>query len=172
MARLRGRRKDAAFEALVAEHADAVWRFAMTMLRQPDDADDVTQETFVRVHSALDTFRGDAAVRTWILAICRNACLDVLRRRRPDTLPLDHLETNPAAGAADDHATAVTARTVLAEAAAELPDDEREAFALVDVLGYSGEEAAEICQVPATTLRSRRHRAHARLVDRLTEAAS
>lgn len=157
------------FEALVTEHADVVWRFAMSMLANPADADDVTQDTFVRALDGLDTFRGEASHRTWLLTICRNLCIDHLRRRRevPD---LDAVtQTTARDGSAHrDHAEDVTTRALLEAGLADLSPDEREAFVLVDVLGFSGADAAAVCDVPATTLRSRRQRAHDALVGLLT----
>lgn len=155
---------DQRFEALVAEHADVVWRFALSMVRDPADADDVSQETFLRAYRSLDGFRGESTPRTWLLSICRNLCIDHLRRNRP----VADLDTAPDTQADRDHADAVAARALLEAGLEQLPDDEREAFVLVDVLGFTGTEAAEVCAVPATTLRSRRQRAHERLVELLT----
>lgn len=155
-------------EALVERHADVVWRFAVGILGDAADADEVAQDTFVRADGALDGFRGDAAPRTWLLAICRNLCIDRLRSRRP-TVSLDELhEGGFDPGGEDRIDDRVGLRALLRDGVDELPEDEREAFVLVDVLGFSGEEAAVVCEVPATTLRSRRHRAHHRLVEHVT----
>lgn len=155
------------FEGLVTEHADTVWRFAMGMLRNHADADDATQETFARAYTAVDGFRGESSIRTWLLSICRNLCLDHIRRRREVAVG-DDVDL-VAAGANRDHAEDVAIRAVLQQGLAGLQDDQREAFVLVDVLGFPAIEAAAICQVPPTTLRSRRQRAHEELVARLTE---
>ena len=76
-----------AMETLFTRHETAVFRFALRVLHHADDADDVRQETFVRVFGSLTTFRGDAAFRTFALAICANLCRDRLRceKRRPVT---------------------------------------------------------------------------------------
>ena len=160
---------DATFEQLVRSHTDVVWRFAMGMLRDAHEAEEVTQDTFVRVHRKLDTWRGDAALRTWIIAICRNLCIDRLRARRAEVISLDEVRAEragreQATARGGDHAERTALRDLLARAAADLPDEEREAFHLVDVLGFSGTEAAEIVGVPPTTLRSRLYRAHDHLV--------
>lgn len=155
------------FERVVAEHADVVWRFAVGMLRNPVDADDATQETFARAYVALDRFRGESSIRTWLLSICRNLCIDHVRRRREVAVGDDVQWMEAETGR--DHADGVALRATLREEMADLHADEREAFVLVDVLGFPATQAAEICQVPATTLRSRRQRAHERLVALLTE---
>lgn len=151
--------------ALVDAHADAVWRFAAGMLQDPLEAEDVTQETFIRALRALDGFRGEASTRTWLLAICRNLCIDWFRTTRT-TVSLDHLHAGGFEPAAPgpDVATHVADRVLLDTAVEELPFGEREAFVLVDALGLTSAEAGEACGLPASTVRSRRHRAHQRLV--------
>lgn len=159
-----------AFAALVQRHADSLWRLAMSRLGDAHEAEDATQETFLRAWRALDGWRGEAALRTWLHTICRNVCTDRLRRRR-EVVSLDRLreagaEPDPLLPASDGRSAD---RAVLGAALAVLSDDEREAFVLVDVLGFSGEDAAGVCEVPATTLRSRLHRAHRKLVTALGE---
>lgn len=75
----------AAMETLFVRHEGAVFRLAHRVLHCADDADDVRQETFVRVWASLPKFRGDAQFKTYTLAVCSNLCRDRLResRRRP-----------------------------------------------------------------------------------------
>ena len=78
---------EAAFNALVREHGESVYRTALSMVSDPDVAQDVAQETFLKAYRALPGFRGDAAFRTWILTIAANASRGALRRtgRRRET---------------------------------------------------------------------------------------
>lgn len=156
-------------ERLVRDHGEVVWRFATGLLGDPVEAEDVAQETFVRVHRSLEGFRGESSVRTWILSICRNACIDRLRRRRAPVVSLEALreDGHDPAPPVDDPAEGHAVRALVARGLARLPSEEREAFVLVDVLGLSGVEAAETCGIPPTTLRSRLHRAHDKLVTEL-----
>lgn len=155
-----------AFELLVRRHTDGVWRYARSMLDDDFAAEEAVQDTFLRAARALADFRGEAALRTWLIAICRRACLDRLRRRYADVVPLDsvrerHTRPEP-----------VELRVALQQALAGLPAEEREAFMAVHVLGYSREEAAQIAGVPASTLRSRVSRARSRLAAALTDPAA
>lgn len=150
--------------ALVREHARTVWRLAYGMLGDPGAAEDVAQETFLRAHRARGTFRGQAPARTWLLSICRNLCRDRLRAPHPDHVPLDAAPVGALEAAPADPGRQVVLRRVLAEGLRALPAGEREAVVLVDVLGFTAAEGARLTGVPATTLRSRRSRAHARLV--------
>ena len=152
---------EAAFELLVRRHAEAAWRLARALL--PDDftAEEAVQETFIKAHRGLRSFGGRSSFRTWLLAICRRACLDLIRSRRIEFLPLDALgERRTEDGQSD-------LRLALQEAMVRLPEEERQAFLLVHVLSYSREEAAQICGVPASTMRSRVTRARQHLADRL-----
>ncbi len=77
-----------AMETLFQRHEVSVFRLALRILRNPDDADDARQETFARVFGSLSRFRRDASFKTYALAICSNLCRDRLRsdRRRPESL--------------------------------------------------------------------------------------
>src|SRR5215831_1718933 len=70
--------RTALLHAVQGSQAD-VWRLARHLVG-PDDADDVTQDTFVRAWRALPSFRGDSSARTWLLSIARRACADAVRR--------------------------------------------------------------------------------------------
>jgi RNA polymerase sigma-70 factor, ECF subfamily len=154
----RARRGDeTAYELLVRRHTPAVWRFARSFLADDFAAEEAVQDTFVSAFRGLAGFRGESSVRTWLLAICRRTCLDRLRRRDPVVVPLDRARHERAVER--DEAF----RVALEQALRLLPPDDREAFTLVDVLGYRREEAARVVGVPASTMRSRVSRARSRL---------
>jgi RNA polymerase sigma-70 factor (ECF subfamily) len=156
--------RTALLHAIRAAQPD-VWRLAYH-LAGPDDADDVTQDTFVRAWKALPAFRGDSSARTWLLAIARRACADHVRRttrRRRLHARIEHeanAVTRPAGGATDPGDGYVLGALV-----DELPTDQREAFVLTQVVGCSYLEAAAACGVPIGTIRSRVSRAREHLVD-------
>jgi len=157
---------DLAFEAMVRRHTDAVWRLARANLRDDFAAEEVVQDTFVKAHRALAGFRGDSSVRTWLLAICERTCIDVSRRKRPTVVSLDEVRRARAPEVQPELTVA------LGQATARLSEDERRAFTLVDVLGYSREEAAQIVGVPPSTMRSRAAKARLRMMDALDDASS
>jgi RNA polymerase sigma-70 factor (ECF subfamily) len=155
-----------AFELLVRRHTGAVWRYARSFL--PDDfaAEEAVQDTFVKAYRGMAAFRGASSVRTWLLSICHRTCIDATRRRRATVVSLDEARR---ARARDEHHEL---RLALAHGVGTLPGPERQAFQLVDILGYSREEAAEIVGVPASTMRSRVSRARKRMLAALDEAAA
>src|SRR5579871_2957919 len=73
---------ECAFEELVRLYDQSVLRLALNLLRSPEDANDVYQETFLRVFKNLHTFRFDCSFHTWLYRIATNLCLDILRKRR------------------------------------------------------------------------------------------
>jgi RNA polymerase sigma-70 factor, ECF subfamily len=157
-----------AFETLVRRHTPRAWRFARAMLSNDLDAEEAVQDTLVKAHRSLHNFRGDSRFGTWLLAICRRACLDRLRSRRPATVSLDRLDERPS----EDHGNSVDLRVVVEQTLKQLPDELREAFVLVHVLDFRREEAAQICDVPPSTMRDRVIRARYRLAAALIEEES
>ena len=140
-----------------------VWRLAYHLVG-PDDADDVTQDAFVRAWRALPAFRGDSSARTWLLSITRRACADQVRRtvrRRRLAGRLEQRAVLPGGASTVDPSDAHAVSALVDE----LPDDQRAAFVLTQVIGCSYEEAAEACDVPIGTIRSRVARAREAHVD-------
>jgi RNA polymerase sigma-70 factor, ECF subfamily len=150
-----------AFGDLVRRHQDRLWRVALRTLGDPDDAADAVQDALVSAYRAAGSFRGDAAVTTWLHRIVVNACLDLVRRRasRPTTPLDDDVETLPAA---DTLTSRETEQQVLA-ALRQLPIEQAAAVVLVDVEGFPVAEAAAILEVPEGTVKSRCARARGRL---------
>jgi RNA polymerase sigma-70 factor (ECF subfamily) len=153
-----------AFELLVRRHADRLWRLARSVVQDDQLAEEVVQDTFLKAHANLATFRSDATVGSWLASICYHAAIDRVRLKQLDVVSLEAARHRRQEQADND------LRLVLAEIVEELPDDEREAFTLVHVLGYSREEAASIVNAPASTIRSRVARACTRLADALVAA--
>ena len=81
----------AALEQLYLRHRDQVYNLCLNLCGDRDEAQDLLQETFVRVHRALPRFRGDAEFTTWLHRIAMNLCQDALRRRRRAPAPLPEL---------------------------------------------------------------------------------
>ncbi|WP_406066964.1 sigma-70 family RNA polymerase sigma factor [Micromonospora sp. NBC_01638] len=143
-----------------------VWRFAAALV-DPDSADDLTQETYLRAFRALPAFEGRSSARTWLLGIARRACADhlrtVIRRRR--------LDERLAANAYTDHPHPDPAGQLGAtDLVRRLSADRRAAFVLTQLLGLSYAEAAAVEGVPVGTIRSRVARARDELVEAVGDA--
>ena len=152
-----------ALGAFIRSTQTEVWRLACHLVGT-DDAEDVTQDVFVRAWRALPNYRGDAAARTWLLAITRRACADAVRRRTRARRLRARVEAQPTAPPGPDGASELMALVAL------LPPDRREAFVLTQVVGCSYEEAAAVAGVPVGTIRSRVARARESLVEAVRAA--
>ena len=154
--------------ALVRATQSDVWRLCAA-LGDPQSADDLTQETYLRAFGALHRFAGRSSLRTWLLAIARRVCADAIRSRRRRRLTLVREDAELEALAGRDGADRVGESAVVTDLLARLDTDRREAFVLTQLLGLSYAEAAEVVDCPVGTIRSRVARARGDLVDALAD---
>lgn len=152
--------------AFVRRTQPEVWRVC-ARLGDRADADDLTQEVYLRALPALARFRAESSARTWLLQITRYVCADHVRGRTRRRSLLDRLIQQEAtdAGATPER----TGEHDLDDLIARLERDRREAFVLTQVAGLSYAEAALVCEVPIGTIRSRVARARADLLDSLID---
>jgi RNA polymerase sigma-70 factor (ECF subfamily) len=151
-----------AFAELVRRHKDRLWAVALRTTGDREDASDALQDALVSAYRNAASYRGDAAVTTWLHRIVVNASLDALRRRAARrSVPLSDEDVRLAdpSDALGDRETSV----VVAQALDTLPPDQRVAIVLVDIQGYSIEEAARILDCAQGTVKSRCSRGRARL---------
>lgn len=163
-----------AFGTLFGRHRDRLWAVALRTTGNPDDAADGLQDGLVAAYRRAGSFRGQAAVTTWLHRVVVNACLDRLRAqkvRAADPLP-DDLEEQAARGSVvtssagpdpAEHAVAEERRRLVLTALATLAPEQRAALVLVDMEGYSVAEAAEVLGCAEGTVKSRCSRGRARL---------
>ncbi|MEW2383555.1 sigma-70 family RNA polymerase sigma factor [Micromonospora sp. NPDC047707] len=130
-------------------------------LVSPAEADDLAQETFLRAVRSLPSFAGRSTARTWLLAIARRVAVDHVRAAtvRPRTVPMSDFYDAP-----DPARSGFDRQVALEQLVAALPAERREAFVATQILGLSYGEAAEVCDCPVGTIRSRVARAREDLV--------
>jgi RNA polymerase sigma-70 factor (ECF subfamily) len=152
-----------AFGQLFLRHRDRLWAVALRTLGDPDEAADALQDAMISAFRRAADFRGDSAVTTWLHRIVVNACLDRMRRRaaRPVAGDLDLLARTPQSDPDRDVALDVLA------ALRTLVPEQRAALVMVDMLGYSVADTAEILGVSPGTVKSRCARGRARLLPQL-----
>jgi RNA polymerase sigma-70 factor (ECF subfamily) len=161
-----------AFHVLVNRHQAAIFNVVLRTVKDPGLAEDVTQDAFLRAWRSVGQFRG-GNVRGWLMRIAVNRAYDTLRsqKRRPAD-SLDALEYEPvprwtsgvaASEQPEGHALRSELSEVLERLLATLPEDQRTALLLVDLEGFSYDEAAGIMAVAPGTIKSRISRARARL---------
>lgn len=155
-----------AFDLIVPEYKDRVFRLACSILRDRAAAEDATQETLVRVWKALPGFDGRAQLGTWIYAITRNTCLMELRRRKP-TVSFDDPDSHEAQVAAASVATGPASdpeRDNLLRMVETLPENQQQAVRLFYLEDRSCEAVAEALGMPVGTVKNLLFRARKRLM--------
>jgi RNA polymerase sigma-70 factor, ECF subfamily len=174
-----------AFKLLVERYQRKVYAVALGMVKDKEEARDVAQEAFVKVHKYLDNFKGDASFYTWLYRITVNICIDVLRRRGAsraeehveldETVDLDTTEAH--IGALGSRLGTNPQRSVLRRELAEritqavqaLPEAHREILLLRELEGMSYEDLARTLEIPKGTVMSRLFHARVKMQKILSE---
>jgi RNA polymerase sigma-70 factor, ECF subfamily len=164
-------RDEAAFELLCAQHQAQLRHHLARMVGAPDAAEDLLQDTLLRIWTYAGQWDGRGTPRAWIFQVATNVALNALRadRRRPH-IPLDSATHNtPSAWLADpalgpeELAERAEDRTRLRSLIAELPEEKREVLRMIHSDELSVEEVARALGIPSGTVRSRLHYATRRL---------
>lgn len=142
---------DGAFARLIGMYQPVVFRWAIALSGDEDEADDITQEVFVRVHRKLWSFRGDGPFEGWLYRITRRVAVRSLRRARLPLEPdgVDVYVTDP--GARIDRERAVALIRTIAQ---RLPMRQREVFVLCDLDGRSPGEVADMLDMKDVSVRA------------------
>ena len=155
-----------AFETMYRRHSGRLYSVACRMLGNPADAEDMLQEIFLAAHRKLESFRGEAALGTWLYRLGTNLCLDYLRSRAAKSGQLtDAIDDEPALADAGSRRLAdqTVTKMDLERALAQLPEGCRSAFVLHDVEGLEHKEVADILGIAEGTSKSQVHKARLRL---------
>jgi RNA polymerase sigma-70 factor, ECF subfamily len=175
--------KEAAYRELLRRYERPVFSLVFRMVRDRTLAEDLSQETFVKVLNALDSYRPEYKFSSWIFKIANNAAIDQLRRRELDTLSLDGApdartadEVEATALQAADHAESPLEElesretgSAIERAIGRLRPEYRTCILLRHVEGRSYEEIAEVMDLPLGTVKTYIHRARLELRDYLAD---
>src|SRR5256714_8508068 len=168
-----------AFRALVERYQRRVYQLALGMVKDADEAMDITQETFVRVHRYLPSFKGDSSFFTWTYRIATNLCLDAARKRGlRNRVAMDEQDAEiearmdpPSAALAGPQRAALNAelKVKIEEALATLSENHRAILLLREVEGLSYEELAHALGIRKGTVMSRLFHARLKMQRKLRE---
>ncbi|MBI2855702.1 MAG: sigma-70 family RNA polymerase sigma factor [Chloroflexi bacterium] len=165
------------FQSIVEQHTDFVYNVAYRMMNNPQDAEDITQETFLSAYRSWNSFRGGSSVSTWLYRIAVNACLMRLRKEKraralTDTgyKDQDIIDWIPS-GEDGPEKLAVNAelRDEMERAISDLSPDLRAAVVLRDIQELSVTEASEALGITVSSLKARLHRGRVLLRKRLEQ---
>jgi RNA polymerase sigma-70 factor (ECF subfamily) len=169
--------KQRAFEKEALPHTELLYNYALRMTNNPEDADDLLQETFLKAYRFWDKYEQGTNIRAWLFRIMKNSYINRYRKEtkepisvayeevegfypsiRDESVPPNDLQENVLGSLLDDD---------VSSAVADLPEDFRTVVILCDIEGLSYEEIAEFVDIPLGTVRSRLHRGRKLLRDRL-----
>jgi RNA polymerase sigma-70 factor (ECF subfamily) len=155
-----------AFEEMYRAHAGRLFSVAFRLLGNATDAEDLLQEIFMAAHRKLDTFRGEAALGTWLYRLATNLCLDHLRSRSGRSSQVtDSIEDEQRL--IDSTTSGLAEQTVtkmdIERAMAKLPEGCRAAFVLHDIEGLEHREVADVLGIAEGTSKSQVHKARTKL---------
>ena len=169
----------AEFARLVEAYSDRIYRLALKILNDPQDAEDVLQETFIKALRSLPTFEGRSSISTWLYRIAVNEALMLVRKRKPDAVSIDaekddgESETEPVeivdwCCLPEGELLNAEARRFLDEAIQQLTPALRAVFVLRDIEGLSVKETADTLGLTEATVKTRLLRARLKLREALS----
>ena len=168
----------AEFSRLVDTYSGHIFRLGLKMLKNPQDAEDILQETFIKAFKALPNFEGRSKISTWLFRIATNEALMFLRRKKPDPIsveqPVENDEEQTPLQIVDwcclpeGELMSAEALTFLEKSTGELPESLRVVFLLRDIEGLSTRETANVLGLTETAVKTRLSRARLRLRELLT----
>jgi len=167
------------FSRLVNAYSSKIYRLAIKMLNQQQDAEDVLQETFLKAYRGLKSFDGRSKVSTWLFRIATNEALMVLRRKHPDFLSIDEpVETEDGEQEPvqiidwcclpENEFLSEESKARLDAAVQKLPESLRVVFLLRDINDLSTHETSEVLGLSDTAVKTRLSRARLRLREELS----
>src|SRR5436309_3992783 len=175
--------EQADFADLAMEHMGSLYSAALRMTRNPADAEDLVQETYLKAYRAFESFQEGTNLKAWLYRILTNTFINSYRakKRRPEQTELDEvedlylyrrlggLEAAAASRSAEEEVLDLFTDDEVKQALEALPEQFRMAVLLADVEGFSYKEIAEILDIPIGTVMSRLHRGRRALEKRLYE---
>ncbi len=166
------------FEEVALEHMDSLYRSALYMSKNPDDAEDLVQDTYLRAYRFFGKFKAGTNCRAWLLKILKNTFLNATNRerKRPQALSLSEVKDHELEILSDTSPEDLVCGELfdddIAAAMSRLPDEFRTAVLLADVEELSYREIAEAMNCPIGTVMSRLHRGRRLLKERLQDYAA
>jgi RNA polymerase sigma-70 factor, ECF subfamily len=159
-----------AFEYLYRAHCKRVYGLCLRMIKNPAEAEDLTQHAFLQVYRKIGTFRGESGFSTWLYRVTANIVLMHLRRKKPTEIPAEDLDRrSPNGGSSLEHGSADTSmlgaieRLNIKRAIRKLPAGYKKLFLLHDVFGYEHNEIARLLGCSTGCSKSQLHKARKRL---------
>ena len=173
LARRAARADPQAWDEIVERYGERIYNLAYRFAGRPEEAEDLTQEIFLKLYRQLHRYRGDVPLLAWALRLSRNLCIDHYRhhraRRRSETVDDEALRHQPAGDDPTKRSRTRERRRLVHQVLAEMPQGQASVVMLRDLQGLSYQEIAGFYEVPVGTVKSRLNRARRELTSRLEE---
>ncbi|MCJ7626419.1 MAG: sigma-70 family RNA polymerase sigma factor [Anaerolineaceae bacterium] len=168
------------YARLVDEYSGMIFRLALKILNNQQDAEDVLQETFIKAFQHIPTFQGHSSISTWLYRISTNEALMMIRKRKPETGSVsleeyeDHDDNEPMqiedwCCLPEEELLSAETKEYLDEAIQNISNNLKVVFLLRDVEGFSVRETAEILEISEASVKTRLSRARMRLQQELSK---
>lgn len=157
-----------AFEEIVARYKKLIYSVVYNMINDHQEINDISQEVFIRIYKSLDKYNPEYKFSTWSVRIATNLCLDILRKKKIDSLPIDEM-VGVSSGTAtpEERYISKEKRDRIREAISELPDKYRIPILLFHQNGLSYEEITRALNEPMSIIKNRIYRARLILREKL-----
>lgn len=168
-----------AFTEIMRKYQNLVFGMAYNLLSDYQDAEDATQDTFIKAYKSIASFKGDSAFTTWLYVICRNSCNDILRKRQKhsavssidadesDDSPIKEIKSD--APTPEEQVELSETQALVREAINSLKPEYKEVLILSDIQQLSYDEVSAILKIPNGTVKSRLNRARNALRKKLSD---
>lgn len=156
------------FEELVTRYKKLIYSVVYNMIPDKEEVSDISQEVFLRVFKSLDRYNPEYKFSTWSVRIATNLCLDILRKKKVDSVPMEEIEGVPGGGDSPEARVLKKERSeLIRKAIEELPEKYRIPIVLFHQNGLSYEELTKVLNEPMTIIKNRLYRARLMLREKL-----
>lgn len=157
------------FSELVTRYKKLIYSVVHNMINDREEINDISQEVFIRIYQSLHRYNPEFKFSTWSVKIATNYCLDILRKKKVDSLPIDEIsQVADSKDTPEDRYIKKERSQIIREAIEELPEKYRICIILFHQNGLSYEEMTKILDEPMTIVKNRLYRARLMLKDKLS----
>ncbi|MDP4092479.1 MAG: sigma-70 family RNA polymerase sigma factor [Bacillota bacterium] len=157
------------FSELVTRYKKLIYSIVYNMIKDREEVNDISQDVFIRIYQALNRYNPEYKFSTWSVKIATNYCLDILRKKKIDSVPIDEISHVPnSKDTPESRYIKKEQSRMIREAIEELPEKYRIPIILFHQNGLSYEEITKILNEPMTIVKNRLYRARLILKDKLS----
>lgn len=155
-----------AFEELISMYKKLIYNLCLRMLNDRNEAEDASQDAFIKIYKGLRTYNGQSKFSNWALKIATNTCIDIIRKQKVKTVPIDDYDVSDGSSPEKHYVEYETLKSV-EEAIKALPEKYRTVIVYYHFMNLSYQDIASILHVPMTIVKNRLYRARLMLKDKL-----